>query len=377
MSSLRLLARVLHALPLALFFCVIGAAHAAPSVTATSTPYTVAVYYFPGWRIAPPLFHLDPWRKIKPYTEREPLIGWYHDGDDSVTWQQVAQMSEAGINLVIYDWYWLPKEGVALNHAVDSFRRKSNKKDIRYAILWANHSGVPENEDDFYSVVRYWISTYFKEPAYYTVDGHPVVVIFAPIDLDQRAHSFGRSTQELFRGANELAKKAGLPDIYFVAATQATPGRADKLLPDAGYQALTAYNYQRAGGGPQADSARESHSYSELTAGYEESWDWILKNSPLPYWIPVSAGWDKRPWDGSTDSLHDLSESSPESFEVHLRAAKQIVDRNSEKTQHTVVICCWNEYGEGSYIEPTKEYGAKYIDAVRAVFGGVKSGNAK
>lgn len=369
MRLAKVLLRCLPVLGVALLCFSVQASNNESPDGKTPSAYTVGVYYFPGWRIAPPLFRLDPWRKIKPYPEREPLVGWYRDGDDSITRQQVAQMSAAGINLVIYDWYWLPKDGIALNHAIDSFRRISSKQRIRYALLWANHSGAPESEDDFYRIVQYWIDTYFKESAYYKIGGHPVVVIFAPIDFDRRARSFGKSTQQLFHNANELAANAHLPDIYFVASTQATPNNVDKVLPDAGYQALTAYNYQRAGGRAVPDDAHESHSYNELTSGYEESWKWILKYGSLPYWIPVTAGWDKRPWDGSADPLHDLSESSPDSFEEHLRSAKRTVDRNSIKTERTVVICCWNEYGEGSYIEPTVKYGTKYIDAVRAVFG--------
>jgi hypothetical protein len=369
MRSLLLLTRRRLGQALLLFLCATQIATGKLSGSASSDAYTIGVYYFPGWRVAPPLFHLDPWRKLKSYAAREPLIGWYHDGDDAVTNWQVTQMARAGINLVIYDWYWLPKDGVALNHAIDSFRRTPNKRDVSYSILWANHSGVPKSEAEFYEIVRYWIGRYFKESAYYKINGHPVVVVFAPVDLDTRAHSFGRSTRQLFDGANELARKAGLPDIYFVAATQAVPGRVDELLPQAGYQALTAYNYQGSRGDPQAKDPRESHSYRELTTGYAESWDWILRNGPLPYWVPVSAGWDKRPWGGSADPLHDLSESSPKSFEEHLRAAKQVVDENSEKTGRTVVICCWNEYGEGSYVEPTKKYGTKYVDVIRSVFG--------
>jgi hypothetical protein len=356
-------------LVIAFLFCGIPVAQSDSAKPAVPGSYTVGVYYFPGWRVAPPFFNADPWAKIKPYPEREPLIGWYEDGGDSVTRQQVAQMADAGINLVIYDWYWLPKEDVTLNHAIDSFRKLPDKRNVQYALLWANHSGVPGNASEFYRVVQYWISTYFKDPAYYTIDGHPVIVIFAPLDLEQRASSFGKSNRELFSEANELMRKAGLPSIYFVASTQATPGDVDKRLPEAGYQALTGYNYQRAGGRSQPDDAHQSHSYTELSVGYQESWDWILKNSSLPYWIPVSSGWDKQPWDGSDDPLHDLSRSTPRSFENHLRAAKMVMEKNTEKTRHTVVICCWNEYGEGSYIEPTKKYGTQYIDAIRSVFG--------
>jgi hypothetical protein len=33
------------------------------------------------------------------------------------------------------------------------------------------------------------------------------------------------------------------------------------------------------------------------------------------------------------------------------------------------VICCWNEFGEGSYIEPTQKNGFSYLEKIKKVFG--------
>ncbi|TFE36411.1 hypothetical protein E2553_42360 [Paraburkholderia dipogonis] len=329
--------------------------------------YTVGVYYFPGWKIAPPLFHKDPWRTIKKFPERQPAIGWYEDGDPAVAEWQNQKMAAAGINLVIYDWYWLPNVGVELDHAIESFRGLGNKRGVRYALMWANHSGAPKSHQEFVEIVNYWIGHYFSDPAYYKVERRPVVVIFAPIGLDSMAKAMGKSSNDLLVEADQLALKAGIPGIYFVAATEAVPGRADKMLPMAGYRALTAYNYQN---GPTGENGlkRESRSYRELTLGYQESWEWILKNSPVPYWIPVTSGWDKRPWGGSDVPEHDQSTSTPNLFKEHLLSAKAVMDHDIRKTGRSVVICCWNEYGEGSYIEPTKKFGDAYINVVKDVF---------
>jgi len=76
-----------------------------------------------------------------------------------------------------------------------------------------------------------------------------------------------------------------------------------------------------------------------------------------------------RPWGGSSYRLHDNSFGTPDEFERHLAAAKLRIDKHAAKTKGMTVICCWNEFGEGSYVEPTKKDGFKYLEKVRKVFG--------
>ncbi|WP_373398099.1 hypothetical protein V8V91_27155 [Algoriphagus halophilus] len=33
------------------------------------------------------------------------------------------------------------------------------------------------------------------------------------------------------------------------------------------------------------------------------------------------------------------------------------------------MICCWNEYLEGNYIEPTEGHGFDYLESIQEVFG--------
>jgi hypothetical protein len=136
-------------------------------------------------------------------------------------------------------------------------------------------------------------------------------------------------------------------------------------IPKSGYDAVTAYNYHRGYSG-KYEAGGQAKSYLELAQGYKQSWAWILSNSYLPYFIPVISGWSKKPWGSNTP--HDECISDPEMFKQHLIDAKTMIDRYPEKTKKTVLICCWNEFAEGSYIEPTKKYNLKYLETVKEVF---------
>lgn len=345
------------------------ASHAAESTKPATKNATVGVYYFPGWIFAPPFATSPPWDAIRQYGGRKPLLGYYNDSMIDVATQQLRWMHSYGIDFVIYDWYWMNNGGAMLTQAIDAYQASPARSVVNFSILWANHTDTPSSLDQFDAIVDYWIHHYFRQKTYRQVDGMPVVFIFSPEDLDRKAAAFGSSVAKLFERANKRAANAGLKGIYFVAVTQAVAAPVEHDLPASGYSAISAYNYHMGLSGNYSADMPQSHSYAELTDGYRQSWTWILTHSPLPYFVPVTSGWDKRPWGGSDDKQHDLSVSTPQEFNAHLAAAKSMLDRYPDKTHRTIVICCWNEFGEGSFIEPTEKWRFDYLQQVKDVFG--------
>jgi hypothetical protein len=60
--------------------------------------------------------------------------------------------------------------------------------------------------------------------------------------------------------------------------------------------------------------------------------------------------------------------NTPQAFENALRSAKQFAIQTLPKEQRIVTINSWNEWTEGSYLEPDTEHGSAYLNAVRRVF---------
>ncbi|MFC2090671.1 glycoside hydrolase family 99-like domain-containing protein [Bacteroidota bacterium] len=58
---------------------------------------------------------------------------------------------------------------------------------------------------------------------------------------------------------------------------------------------------------------------------------------------------------------------NPENFKIYLRKAKAYLDEHPDYPK-LVTINSWNEWSEGSYLEPDKEFGYEYLEAVRDVF---------
>ena len=60
--------------------------------------------------------------------------------------------------------------------------------------------------------------------------------------------------------------------------------------------------------------------------------------------------------------------STPGSFERHILNARALLSAYPEKTKGIGMVCCWNEYGEGSYVEPTKLYGLDYLQRIKSIW---------
>lgn len=328
----------------------------------------IGVYYFPGWKDYDPnrTWEPFPWNPIKAYSDIEPKLGFYKEGEVVIAEQQIDWMSKYGIDFIAYDWYWNKDSKVDGEHALLAFLQSKNKDLLKFSLLWANHSIVPENLGQFTSMVAYWIKNYFNQNQYLKIDDKPVVFIFSQFQLRENGKKFGMTTKDLLTTARDMAKAAGFPGIYFIGGTEGTEGDSFWLTyaADNGYDAVSAYNYQR---GPGTKTMSES--YQELSDGYAEQWTYINNKSTLPYFVPMTAGWNKKPWGGSSNPLHDNSVSTPDEFEAHLKKAQIFMTRNPEKTKKIGIICAWNEFGEGSYIEPTKKYGFEYLERVKKIFG--------
>lgn len=347
-------------------------ASAADQHVVESTGTRVGVFYFPGWKddaIGAP--SPRPWDRIKAFPKRKPLLGWYPEGDDRVMEQQLNWMHSHGVDFVAFDWYWNGK-GPMLDQAVAAYTRVHTAKP-GFAFMWANGDGGVRSEAEFDAMIRYVLDNYARRPEYLTVAGRPVIFVQLGRALDDKARSFGSSAQALIARAQRAAEDDGLPGLFFVAGTAADAEFATSKAKSIGYAAYFSYNYHSGPGNRIGDDVRFSHTYDELDDGYRAQWKWFMANSDLPYIVPMTSGWDKAPWGGSHDPAHDGSVSTPREFKAHIEAARQLIDANPAKTLRMGIVCCWNEYGEGSIVEPTKGDGFAYLNAIQAVFGKLQS----
>lgn len=313
----------------------------------------VGVYYFPGWKSA------SSWEPITRFPERRPVLGWYREGEPGIADWQIRWAVEHGITFFAYDWYW--NQGArSLEHGIhDGLFHAKYGNLLKFCLLWANHN--PENTssfDDCLAVTDFWIDNYFKRPEYYTLDGKPVVIIFSTYRF--RSDMGSPEVRRAFDAMKARCVEKGLKGLYLIACVGDT-GEAARAAEE-GYDAVTAYNWPGLG----VQGSEKWVPYSELLDGYRRQWEHIAERSPIPIMTPVSGGWDSRPWHG--DAALVRYGRTPELFRRHLEQTKAFIESHPGKALPVALVEAWNEFGEGSYIEPMKEFGFGYLDAIRDVF---------
>jgi len=326
-----------------------------PEPQPVATDYQVGVYYFPGWHAR------SRWNPIETFPERKPILGWYDESLPEIADWQIKWAAEHGVSFFVVDWYW-SQGGRSLEHWLHGAYLNSRYREyLRFCLLWANHN--PEgssSHQDCLDVTRYWIDNYFKLPEYQRVDGKPVMVIFSVERLRQDLGSEG--VTKAFDAMDALCEDNGIPGIYMVACTASTSEGELKRLADEGYDAVSGYNYP----GLNANG-RMYFPYEENTPGYKALWETTAEKKIIREIPVLSGGWDSRPWHGDRSLV--LHSRTPDKFEAHCRDAKAFLDANEpDPARRMCIIEAWNEWGEGSYIGPHREFGFGYLDAIRNVF---------
>lgn len=108
----------------------------------------------------------------------------------------------------------------------------------------------------------------------------------------------------------------------------------------------------------------------------EKDWDKAKTEYGVPYFPDVTMGWDPRPrcdlkseWANvGYPFMNTIGNNTPENFKKAFQLTKDKLLKDPKGPQ-IMNINCWNEWTEGSYLEPDMKNGIKYLEAVKKVFG--------
>ena len=323
---------------------------------------------------------------------RKPLWGYGNEADPAVMEMQIAQAKQYGINVFIYDWYWYDRRPFLETCLNDGFLKAANNTQMQFYLMWANHdanylwdrrlSGSDcgkttvwtgrLSRSDFEQMAERLVEKYFFLENYYKIDGKPVLMIF---DLGNFIAGLGGEQQaaEAIAWLRALAVKKGLPGVFVqscVRSRERILKSADGLaagqitsfpqtVKALGLDGVTHYG----SGAMVVPDGDYLPMLDQIAAEYAK----MEQDYAVPYFPCVSCGWDNNPRFPNELRPRIITNNTPETIEKALRLAKDYIDTHRLPAP-LVTINSWNEWTEGSYLQPDDLYGYGYLEAVRRVF---------
>lgn len=379
-----------------------------PPRTEEADHITVASYYFGNYHPGDPRNAItkgkdwSEWELVKAAKPRfegheqpkVPLWGYADESDPRVMAQKIDAAADHGVAVFIFDWYYY-NDGPFLDGPIDKgFLKAPNNDRLKFAFMWANHDwidlhpykrGTPRNvlypgevtPENFEKIGDRLIKDYFQHPSYWKIDGKPY---FSFYDLTLLMRSFGsvektRAALDRFR---EKAVAAGLPGLHLNAVvwgrtilpSEKVPTNPARIVEDLGFDSVTSYVWLH-----HVFPDKLQTDYNVIRDGYLKYWDEAKALFGVPYFPNVTMGWDPSPRTVQDDEFgnfgypftNTIGGNTPERFKEALKLAKErlLADPNGPRIMN---INCWNEWTEGSYLEPDTRHGMKYLEAVKSVF---------
>ena len=326
-----------------------------PEPQPVASKYEVGTYYFPGWHTR------SRWNPILGYPMRKPILGWYDESNPEIADWQIKWAVEHGVNFFLVDWYWNQGNRHLEHWLHESFAKARFRKYMKWCVMWANHNAASSHsKEDWRKVTQYWIDNYFADPQYYRINDRPAVFIWSPSNIRRDVKS-SQNAAELYAMSQEMAREAGYKGIYFAAMFDHGSAPACQRLADEGYHGMTSYH----GFEQLAGRLGKRFPFSAVVDYGPELWhdQTTMADGRLDYFPVVDTGWASEPWHGA--AARTITDRTPELLGKLCREARKFADAQGTRT---IVLGPWNEWGEGSYIEPYAEYGFSDLDEIRRAF---------
>ncbi len=290
-----------------------------------------------------------------------PKLGKYSSLNDEVIAKHIDWATGHGIDTFMINWWGTP----GMNKRVKNYLENPMADEIDYFITWDIYSSrLRADEYDFSTQnvsnkfkndLEYIVENFLDDENYFEVEGKPVVYLY-------EAFKYVGSFPEKIGEIDGLNKGLHGRDIYWVG---------DARLP------FSSQSQQR-----EALDAITNYSPSNMWM------PWV--NNPGKVWKLTKEEIDKRYlpqirhnyFDAKMRNkgfvptvmpgFHNIGSPSiriprtPEGFRYELEKAKELL---GEETK-TLLITSFNEWMEATQVEPTEEYGFKYLDIVKEELDG-------
>jgi hypothetical protein len=295
----------------------------AEELYAQSSPVPVLVYYYAWW--AP--------QAVGPGKSPDWPTTPYHSWDPAVIQQHVAQIASAGIDGMVVAWYGPQEEN---NQTETNFRMILDQAAANgtTALLSVDlgSSAWFKSTQEIIDGLNYALSAHAQHPAYFRLNGRPVFFFW-------------------FQGRYSMSDWAAIrqqvdPDHNSIWIAE---GAALDALPT--FDGLHMYTI----------------SWSSNVSATESQWAGSTRSQGGLWVATAMPGWDNTYTQQSERYIRERQDGAfyRETFSAAAASAPDVI-----------LITSWNEWWEGTHIEPSNNYGDFYLNLTRDLIGEYKSSGA-
>ena len=248
-----------------------------------------------------------------------PQTGPYASGDEAVLDYQCLLMKYAGLDGVMVDWYGVNSDNsIALHKSnTEALFRALKRAGLKMSVVYEDRTleGVTDKVGTVRQDLRYLAENFFKDDSYVKVEGRPLLLDFGPIQME--------SPKDWYRSFSILTTK---PMFLVLEGKMGSVNNAT-----------------------YSDNAQGVYTWVNPNPNYAIAKDYkCFVGGVMPgFWDYYKEG------EGGT-GYQTYSTENGALFQRQLDAARQAGLKYLQ-------ISTWNDYGEGTTIEPTLEYGYKYL----------------
>lgn len=291
---------------------------------------------------------------------------------------QADMAKKYGVDGFCY-YYYRMKKGYNLMDTPLKEVLKSGEPGFPFMLCWANHDWYAKNwnnkdknktsrllaqqeygdeqdiRDYFYELLPY-----FKDKRYIKEDNCPLFMIYKPLDVPNH--------KMLISVWNELAKQNGFAGIKIIAYTEESKFEKNKIF-EAGYPLMVSCRMY-------ATMHNHNQFYRYLNAGFRRLFklpkilkyknvikELVTDEATDEKIIPtIMPNWDHSPRSGRYGII--WIGSTPNLFKKHIT---EVFEKIKHKKNKLVIIKSWNEWGEGNYMEPDRQWQSAYLETLREV----------
>ncbi|MDO4526537.1 MAG: glycoside hydrolase family 99-like domain-containing protein [Candidatus Saccharibacteria bacterium] len=312
-------------------------------------------------------------KKAKPrfeehYEPREPHndIGYYALDDVETIRKQVQLAKQHGLYGFCFYYYWFSGKRL-MEKPVDLFLKDATI-DFPFCLCWANENwtrtwdGLNKNilirqEYKKKDPERFIIDAkkYLMDSRYIRIDGKPVILVYAPNAIPDF-----RDTVKKWR---EIARNEGIGEIVVWSRNSILDDEFENTDTVDGEFDFAPIVHPFFIDEKLAENEKncKTVNYSEAVEYIKESGIYHEHTPVKPFYYSCTMGWDNSP---RRKDFFAFNNYSPEKFHDWLSLIIEETKRRHAENERFVLINAWNEWAEGTYLEPDKKYGYTNINAM-------------